>query len=125
MSGQGLVYLFATLVLSLYGQLALKWRVVEIGKGAADQGPIIFVLSMLLDVWVLTALASCGLGLLAWMRALNDVPLARGYAFLALLYVLVPICTWWLFDERLAPLQIGGIGLIVTGVILVALGTST
>jgi len=124
MGAQGLIYLVLTLFLSLYGQLVLKWRALEIGKTSADQGRLGFAASMLLDAWALTAIVACGLGLLAWMHALNHVALARGYAFLALLYVLVPLCTWWLFDERLAPLQIGGIGLIVLGVILVGLGTA-
>jgi drug/metabolite transporter (DMT)-like permease len=122
MRAQGLFYLVLTLLLSLYGQLVLKWRAVEIGKASNDQGHVTFASSMLLDIWALTGLIACGLGLLAWMYALNYVALARGYAFLALLYVLVPVCTWWLFDERLGPLQVGGIGLIVVGVILVGLG---
>jgi drug/metabolite transporter (DMT)-like permease len=125
MNVQGLIFLVLTLALSLCGQLTLKWRVVEIGKASAGQGPFTFVLSVFLDVYALAAVVTCGLSLLAWMHALNHVALARGYAFLALLYVFVPICTWWLFDERLAPLQIGGIGLIVAGVILVGLGAST
>jgi drug/metabolite transporter (DMT)-like permease len=121
---EGLTYLLLTLILSLYGQLVLKWRAVDIGMSSDHQGGMGFIFAMLLDVWALTGLVACGLGLLAWMIALNHVALARGYAFLALLYVLVPVCTWWLFDERLVPLQIGGMGFIVLGVIFVGLGAS-
>lgn len=124
MSLVGYAFLSLTLAFSLYGQLVLKWRAVLAGAATVGRERFAFIQAMLLDPWVWSALAASGLGLLAWMSALNHVPLARGYAFLALLYVFVPLGTWWLFHETLLPLQICGIGLIVLGVALVELAAA-
>jgi multidrug transporter EmrE-like cation transporter len=56
------------------------------------------------------------------MLAIDRLDVAYAYPFLALCFVLVPVAATFLFGERLPPIQLVGIGLIIVGVIVNALG---
>ncbi len=117
-------YLFigATLALTVYGQLMMKWRAVVHGDATHDRMHYLWV--MYTDIGVLSSLAGALLASITWSLALQRVPLAAAYPFMALTFALVPLAGVLLFRESLAPLQILGLLLIVVGVSLSVSGNS-
>ncbi|WP_340318156.1 EamA family transporter [Rhizorhabdus argentea] len=61
---------------------------------------------------------------LAWVAALDRVPLGIGYPVRATSYVLIPLLAWLVLHERLERGQIAGIALIAAGIGCVGLSTS-
>lgn len=53
-----------------------------------------------------------------WILALRDLSLSRGYMFMAASFVIVPVISSLLFDERLSLGFLAGVALIITGMIV-------
>jgi drug/metabolite transporter (DMT)-like permease len=114
--------IFAVLALTVYGQLMIKARAlahaVPIG---GVEGKLQYLVSMFGDIAVLSSLGAAGVASACWMLAIERLDVAYAYPFMALSFVLVPIGSMVLFGERIPPIQLLGIGLIVAGVTLSAL----
>lgn len=69
---------------------------------------------------LLIGLAIYGIATLSWIWVLQYVALSRAYPFMALAFVIVPVSSMLLFDERL-DLRYGiGVALICAGIALIA-----
>lgn len=64
------------------------------------------------------ALALYGVTTLGWVWVLQKAELGRVYPLMALAFVIVPICSHFLFGEKFQPQYFWGIGLIVIGIIV-------
>ena len=115
------VWIAATLGLSLYGQLIMKWRAEVHGIAASGESRISYLIGMLTDPWVLTGLAGAFFASIAYMLAIDKLSLSYAYPLMALSFVLVPFGAVICFGERIPPLQLGGLLLIITGVTLSAI----
>jgi drug/metabolite transporter (DMT)-like permease len=58
---------------------------------------------------------------LLWVWLLRTVPLSRAYPFTAGTLVLVPLLSVWLLRETVSLTYIGGAGLVIAGVALIAM----
>ncbi|MDZ8185210.1 MAG: EamA family transporter [Nostoc sp. ChiSLP02] len=56
---------------------------------------------------------------LLWLYVLRTVPLSQAFPVLGLMYALIPIASHYLLKEKVVLSQWLGIGIIITGVILV------
>lgn len=65
-----------------------------------------------------------GTSIIAWFFALKTLPLSIAYPLQALGYVLVTVLAWTIFDESVNWLQVLGLGVIVAGVMLLAISAS-
>ena len=63
-----------------------------------------------------------GVTTLVWIWVLSRSELGKVYPLMALAFVLVPIATYFLFDERFSVGYMLGIALIVMGIILTSRG---
>lgn len=61
---------------------------------------------------------------IAWVWALQSVPLGRAYPMMALAFVLVPIGSYFLLGERFEPRYFAGIALIIAGILVCFWGQS-
>lgn len=61
-----------------------------------------------------------GLATLLWISLLRFVPLNKAYIFMALSFVVVPIASYFFFDETFSRGQYIGTALIVLGVVIAA-----
>lgn len=110
----------ATILLTSYGQLVLKWQV---GK----QLPPTFqfmegwppVLVLVARPWVLSALFAAFLASLCWMLALGKLELGRAYPFMALNFLLVSLAAVPLFGETMSSSKLVGLALIVIGLSII------
>jgi multidrug transporter EmrE-like cation transporter len=114
-------YLFigATLGLTLFGQVMMKWRALAHAPSAAG-GRVAYLIAMYTDVGVWSCYAAAFGASVAWSLAIQRTALTIAYPFMALTFVLVPLAGVFLFRESLSMLQLVGVSLIVVGVALSA-----
>jgi drug/metabolite transporter (DMT)-like permease len=109
------VYVAATLLLTVLGQLVMKWQVS--GGGLPDPANrIAFLWHMLGNPWVLASLAAGFAAALCWMLALNKLPLSHAYPFMSLSFALVLFLSAALLGEPLSWPKVAGVLLIGLGV---------
>ncbi len=84
--------------------------------GAADFAGL---LAVLLDPYLMAAIAIYGFGTLVWVYVLKSVPLTVAYPFMALTFCTVPLLAWLLLGETLSLRYGVGTGLIVVGLFVV------
>jgi multidrug transporter EmrE-like cation transporter len=115
----GYLQVMLTILLTVYGQLVIKWRVGEAGVFPAGTSKrASFLLQLLVDPWVLsTAIGVAAAGLL-WMVALTHLELSRAYPFMASTFVLVLLLSAPLFGEPVSALKAIGVALIVGGLVV-------
>lgn len=110
----------ATVVLTVYGQIVLKWQVGLRPHGQADQ--IVDLHQLLMRPWVVSAFVAAFAASLCWMLAISRLELSRAYPFMALNFVLVSVIAVPLFGESFGWGKAIGLLLVVAG--LSVLGSS-
>lgn len=113
------VYVICTVLLTVYGQVAIKWQVLEAGPFPVDPSEKIWFLArLLLNPWVLSALAAGLLASVSWMAAMTRLELSHAYPFMSLAFVLVMVFSALFFYEPITPLKATGIALVVLGIVV-------
>ncbi len=117
------VYIFGVIVLTVCGQLILKWQVAK--AGALPQSfpeRVLFLLRLLLNPWIIGGLFAGFLAFLCWMAAMTKFELSYAYPFMSLAFVLVLLSSALLFHETVTLPKIFGILLIMAGIIIAGRG---
>jgi drug/metabolite transporter (DMT)-like permease len=110
-------YIAISILLMVYCQLVIKWQVTGAGASAGDAaGRLGLAIGLLINPWVISALAAALLAAVSWMAALTKLDLSHAYPFVSLSFVAVMVGSAWLFHEPLTGLKIAGIALICLGV---------
>jgi multidrug transporter EmrE-like cation transporter len=112
-------YIFLTIILTVYGQIVLKWQVNDAGafpESSSDK--IIFLIQLLANLWVISGFFAAFLASLAWMAAMTKLELSHAYPFMSLNFVFVIILSSLLFHETITPLKLIGLGLIILGIVV-------
>jgi multidrug transporter EmrE-like cation transporter len=110
-------YIALTIALTVYGQIVIKWQVLNAGA-FPDLAPqkIVFLARMFLNPWVISALLAAMLASVAWMAAMTKLQLSHAYPFMSATFVLVLILSGVLFHEPITIPKIMGLGLIIVGI---------
>ena len=111
------LYVACTILLTVYGQLIIKWQVSGAGAfpdAAADK--IWFLLRLVVNPWIISALTAALLAMLSWMAAMTKLDLSHAYPFTSLAFVLVTLASGYFFHEPVTGLKIAGIALICLGI---------
>jgi undecaprenyl phosphate-alpha-L-ara4N flippase subunit ArnE len=66
-------------------------------------------------------LAAWAIEMLLWVLTLQHLPLALAFPLMAASFAAVPFAGWLVLHERLAPVQVAGMALVVGGVACVGL----
>lgn len=115
----GYFFVVLTILLTVYGQFAIKWQVLQAGPLPEDfSARVHFVFDLLLSPWVISGLGAAFVASICWMLALTKLPLSQAYPFTAASFVLVVVGGAWFFSEPLSPHRIVALILIGAGVIL-------
>jgi drug/metabolite transporter (DMT)-like permease len=118
-----LAFTFAlgTVLLQVFSQLALKYRVVGLSPNILRvDGVARYLFTLLRDPWVIAALLAAFCGMLTWMLALIRLPLSQAYPFVAATIPLVALLGAVLFGEPVPVLRAVGLATIVIGIFFVA-----
>jgi drug/metabolite transporter (DMT)-like permease len=120
---QAHIFAFLTPILAAYSQLIIKWQVLAAGQVPDGYlSKITFIVNILLKPWVLSALLATFLSGVTWMMAMTRLELSHAYPFVALTFIVVPLCGIWLFDETLTTAKVIGSVIILVGIAVVTLG---
>ena len=112
-------YIFFTIILTVYGQLVIKWRMSL--KGELPQGllpKVAFILSAYTDLWIISGFIAAFLASMSWAGAMTKFELSQAYPFMSLSFVLVFLLSMYLFNEAFVWAKFLGLILIVLGVII-------
>jgi drug/metabolite transporter (DMT)-like permease len=109
--------LFAV-VLIAYANVVLKLRVTVLG-GEGSASFLVYIVSLLLDPWVWSALIAAVVTGVLYVITLRQLELSVLEPLFALVFILVPLAAVFILGEQLPPLRIVGLVLIFVGVILV------
>lgn len=115
------IYIAATVLLTVYGQLVLKWRM-EL-KGAMPEklrDKVLFMAKVYTDVWVLSGFLAAFLVSIAWTIVLTRFELSFAYPFTSLSFVLVYFISNWIFREPFSLSSLLGVLFIIVGLIITA-----
>lgn len=116
-------YVFATIVLTAYGQVILKWRIGKFGALPTESlAKLKFLLALFLDPIILSGFGAAFLASLAWMAAMTKFDLSQAYPFMSLNFALVLFLSAWLLSEPISQYKLWGVAFIVIGTILSSRG---
>lgn len=117
------IYIALTIILTVFGQIAIKMQVAKAGALPVDATEKLwFLVRLLLNPWIIAAFAAAFLASVAWMGALTKFPLSHAYPFMSLCFVFVLGLSAWLFNEPLTLPRVAGVALICIGTIVASQG---
>lgn len=115
------IYILGTIVLTVYGQLIMKWRVGFFGDLPDEiTDKFKFIFNVLIDPFILSGLISAFGASIFWMAAMTKFDLSYAYPFMSLNFAFVFVFCFMLFGEEISLYRVVGIILIMLGTILVA-----
>lgn len=116
-------YIFATILLTVYSQLVMRWQVSAAGEVPSDlHGKVRFIALLLINPWVLTGLVSTFLSGVSWMLAMTRFEIGYAYPFISLNYLLVMAAGFLIFNESFTMAKIVGTAFVIVGIVIVSRG---
>lgn len=113
------LYIFGTILFTVYGQLVLKWQVSQAGPFPVESaGKVWYMLCLLLNPWVISGIAGAFLAFLCWMAAMTKFELSHAYPFMSLAFGLVLGLSVLFFHETITVPKVVGLCFIVLGIII-------
>jgi drug/metabolite transporter (DMT)-like permease len=107
-----------TVVLTIYGQMIIRWRAMGIILPPETGGKIRALFHLVLDPWVVSSLVGAVIAAICWMAAMTKLPLTSAYPFTIIPFVVVTVFSTALLHEPLGIIRIGGIAFIVSGLFM-------
>jgi drug/metabolite transporter (DMT)-like permease len=113
------LYPVATLLLTVYGQLVVKWQVDRAGAMPHDLGGrVAFLGRLILSPWVISVFLAAFLAAASWMVALTHFSLSRAYPVMSLSFALVLFGSALWLGESLSWPKVAGVAIIAIGLIV-------
>ena len=113
--------IFISIFLAVVGQLLLKMGMMRIGRFSLNITNVVpQYVRILLNPFVIAGLFGFFLSALVWLYVLSRLELSFVYPFVALNYVLILFCSYFLFKETITPLRVIGVAVIAIGVFLIS-----
>ena len=112
------IWILATILLSSYGQVALKWRLNNAPFLTEKELGIGMIVRILMDPIVLSTFFAAFLASLTWIMALKKLPISFAYPFMAATFALVLISGHFFLGETVSSKQIISIALITAALII-------
>lgn len=114
------LYIFGTVVFTVYGQLILKWRIGKYGQlPDLPTDKVVFLLKAVFDPFIFSGLFAAFIASLFWMAAMTkfDVSFAyplitAGLTFITVFFAIV------ILNESVSLNKVFGVLLIISGVLI-------
>lgn len=120
------MFLAATIILSVYSQLMIKWRMssrfIDIHLPEGLWNKFLLLVTIIFDPGVFSGLVATFLSGLFWMATMSKLDISFAYPVTSLGFVLVLLFSWLLFGEPLNIYKIIGTLCIVLGVSIASRG---
>ncbi|HUH18915.1 EamA family transporter [Albibacterium sp.] len=115
----GYIYIFCTILFTIYGQIVLKWRLNQLGSlpdGTTDK--LKFLGKALLDIYIISGFISAFLASLFWMAAMTKFEITKAYPFMSLSPALVFIIGIYFLGETFTWGKLIGLIFIILGTLI-------
>lgn len=110
--------LFSSIALGTTGQVLMKWGTMQ--QSFSTTGSIsVRLLQIAMNLPILFGLGCYAVSAILWIFALGSLPLSHAYPMVATGYVIVILCSIFLFHEPVTWSKAGGLTLIVLGVLAI------
>ncbi|MDX6719819.1 MAG: hypothetical protein QOJ63_2073 [Solirubrobacteraceae bacterium] len=114
-----LLYPAATLLLTVYGQLIVKWQVDRAGALPADLGgKVAFIARLAANPWIVSVFIAAFLAAVSWMLAMTHFSLSQAYPVMALSFGLVLFGSALWLGESLTGPKVTGVAIIIVGLVV-------
>jgi multidrug transporter EmrE-like cation transporter len=121
--GKEYLYIFATILFTVYGHLIMKWQVVKAGQlPEAVWDKLLFVGNLFINPWIISGAIATLFSAAAWMLAMTKIELSAAYPFTVLSFVMVMLLSVVLFHESISAAKIIGSLLVIVGILVVSQG---
>jgi multidrug transporter EmrE-like cation transporter len=108
-----------TVVLTVYGQLVVKWQTSKLGEFPDASGERWRYLGdFFINPWIISVLALFAVAAACWVVAVSKLDLSRAYPFLSASFVLVLFGSAIFFGEAITATKVTGALLIVAGLVV-------
>ncbi|RYG52901.1 MAG: hypothetical protein EOO01_05775 [Chitinophagaceae bacterium] len=113
------VYIFSTIIFTVYGQIILKWRLSQLGslpEGFKEK--IFFLFKAVFDPYIFSGFASAFVASFCWMAAMTHFEITKAYPFMSLAPALVFMIGVLFLGETFTIGKVIGLCLIIAGTIV-------
>ena len=115
----GYIFVALTILLTVYGQLVLKWEVSRAAPMPSEASQmVVHLFTLLLKPWVISALGAAFLASMCWMAAVSRFEISRIYPYMALNFLIVGFAAVPLFGEALTLSKVIGLVFVVLGIVI-------
>ncbi len=122
-SATGFAFVFGSIFFTVYGQLVVKWQVGKAGALPAFlSDKVYFLIALVLNPWVISAMAAGFAALICWLAAMTKFELSYAYPFMSLAFIFVLILSAVFFHEAITTSKILGVLLVVAGIVVASRG---
>lgn len=114
------LYIFGTLIFTVYGQIILKWRLSSL-KIILPEGLIqklVILIKLIFDPFLFSGFVSAFIASLFWMVAMTKFEITTAYPFMSLAPALVFIIGVLFLGEIFTFGKVIGLALIMLGIII-------
>ncbi|MDX1760855.1 MAG: EamA family transporter [Christiangramia sp.] len=113
------LYILATIIFTIYGQIIIKWRLDQLGTLPDDLwGKARFLTLALLDWYIISGFISAFVASLCWMAAMTKFPITLAYPFMSLAPALVFLIGVLFLGEAFTWGKVLGLLLIIMGTVV-------
>ena len=113
-------YILFTLLLTVYGQLILKWRLsnlkVVLPVDVIDK--FFYLIRLVLDSFILSGFIAAFVASLFWMVAMTKFEITHAYPFMSLAPALVFLLGVFVFNETFTMGKVIGLIIIMLGIVI-------
>lgn len=113
------LYILGTLFFTVYGQIAIKWRMnglkVALPENTLDK--FLYLIKLVFDPFIFTGFASAFLASLCWMAAMSKMEITKAYPFMSIAPAMVFVIGVIFLNEAFTWGKVIGLILIVLGTI--------
>ncbi len=118
----GYLYIFGTILFTVYGQMILKWRLTKLCFVLPENGGLIEkiapLLKVIFDPFIFSGFASAFVASLFWMAAMTKFEITYAYPFMSLSPALVFLLGVLLLGEAFTIGKLIGLALIILGIVV-------
>ena len=113
------IYIFITILLTVYGQVVIKWQTQLAGAlplGNIDR--IQYIIKLLINPWMISGFVGAFLAAISWIVVVTKFDLSYAYPFTSLAFVLVVFLSAAFFNEPVTWYRVIGLTAIVAGIVI-------
>lgn len=114
------IYIFGTILFTVYGQIVLKWRLsslkVELPDGLFDK--IIYLIKLIFDPFIFSGFVAAFVASLFWMGAMTKFEITKAYPFMSLAPGLVFLVGILFLGEQFTWGKVLGLCMIIAGTVI-------